>query len=125
MKTSTNPNATDPEVGFICCQVSKPLGLPAGHLALLSFNSYENVCFFGNVENPLRFWAGEDPVSVSAHEGLTHKCFGEWEECWLPILPNPQLSWHLAAPKALGKYQPWHPAWGKPCSAGKVWKGQR
>lgn len=36
------------------------------------------------------------------------------------------LCWHLAAPKALGKYQPWHPAWGKPgscllCGEGPGW----
>lgn len=42
MKTSTNPNATYPEVGFICCQVSKPLGLPADNVTLLSFNSNQN-----------------------------------------------------------------------------------
>lgn len=42
-------------------------------------------------------------MSVSVQKGLTHKYYREWTELPVlaPRLPNPRLSWHLAAPKAL------------------------
>lgn len=47
--------------------------------------------------------------TLCLHLKGSQECCGEWEGWWFSSLANPQLSWHLAAQKALGKCQPWHP----------------